>query len=267
MKVRLFVWIVLLLASFSSVFASELDRAAAAYENGNYNESAAIYDSIAKKRGVSMPLLYNLGNAYLKAGDYGNAMVAYQRALLLDPSANQVKNNIAYLSSKVEDNNKAETKGKKLSVLPQERSFFGALRDFIAFSNLPDTWALWSGIMFIITCGCAALYIFVSNVLIRKIGFFGGFIALGISLITLLFSFISVSSRNNLERGVITGHKVLLHSEPYQSAKTIAYPLTRGTVMNVSASEPDGEGSGRWYKVFLNSDYTGWVKSSDFEVI
>ena len=257
----------LLLSTVLGLSASPVEEAADAYEKGDYNRSIEIYEQIAKDKGVSSSLLSNLGNAYVKAGDYGHAMLCYERALRIDPSDKEVKGNIAYLIGKIEDNNKAEAKGKKVSVIPDDKPFFTDVRRYIAFSHTSDTWALWAGILFVITCVCAAVYIFTSNVLLRKIGFFGGFVALGISVLTLIFALVSASDRNKSLEGVITAYKINLYSDPSLSSKQGINPLTRGTVLDIIDEETDENTSQKWFKVRLNSDYAGWINYSDFEVI
>lgn len=257
----------LIIATFFSISASSLEEAASAYNNGDYNKTIQIYDSIAKERGVSAPLLLNLGNAYVKAGDYGNAMLSYQQAYRIDPGNKEVKGNIAYLQSKVDDNNRAESKGKKVSVVPDDRPFFSDLKRYISFAHTSDTWALWAGVMFIITIGAAALYIFTSKVLLRKIGFFGGFTALGISVVTLIFALISASERGKLSEGVITTYKINLYSEPSEQSKAGVNALTRGTILEIIETDQSEGSTLKWYKVRLNSDYSGWISSKDFKPV
>lgn len=267
MNKRVIGLISLIVSTVFNFYASPIEEAADAYEKGDYGKAIEIYEQIAKDRGCSAPLLANLGNAYVKAGDYGRAMLCYQRALRINPGDKEVKGNIAYLQSKVEDNNKAEAKGKKVSVIPDDKPFFTDLRHYISFSHLSNTWALWAGIMFVFTCACAALYIFTSDVLLRKIGFFGGFIALVISVITLIFALVSASDRNKDKEGVVTAYKVNLYSEPSLDSKPVANSLTRGTLLDVLEIENDEENTQKWYKVRLNVDYSGWISSSDFEII
>lgn len=54
-----------------------------AYETGDYPGAVAIYDSILEDD-MSAAALYNLGNAYYQLGEYGKAILAYARALVLD---------------------------------------------------------------------------------------------------------------------------------------------------------------------------------------
>ena len=68
------------------------------------------------KHGTSAALLVNLGNAYLKAGDLGRGRLAYERALLEDPSRKEARNNIAYIETRVSDNNHAEAKAAGVGI-------------------------------------------------------------------------------------------------------------------------------------------------------
>lgn len=237
-----------------------------AYAQGRYSEAVELYKEAAAKEGVSTELYYNLGNAYCRAGDYGHALANYERAIRLDPSNQEARGNIDYIESRVADANKSELKGKKLSVERDSPSFFSSLRAFICRDHLSDTWAVWSVVCFVLLMACIAAYIFSRNVLIRKTGFFGGFVFLGISAITMIFALMAASYRTN--EGVITGGKVKLRGEPSLSAKESPVSLTRGTRMTILDSIPIGtEHPADWYKVRLNSDFVGWVESSDFEPI
>lgn len=252
---------------FFPVSAATSEEARQAYDDGEYAKAAQLYEEVAAERGVSAPLLTNMGNAYFKTGDFGHAMLCYQRALRIDPSDSQAKENISYIESKVEDNNKAEAKGKKVSVAPEDRSFFSSLRRYIVYSHASDSWALWAGCLFVLTCVCGAVYIFASGVLARKIGFFGGFIAFGLSVITLLFALVSASDRKKSSEGVVTAYKVQLLTEPHKDAKPSPNPVTRGTVMTIQELEHEPTDSLKWYRVRLNSDYAGWIEANDFQPI
>ena len=261
---------VILFCSVFNLSASTVDEAKKLYERADYSKAVELYETIAREKGTSAELFYNLGNAYVKSGDLGKAMLNFQRARLLNPSDKYIKQNIDYVASKVEDNNRAEIKGRKISVKPQSISFFKSLKNTIAFSILPDTWAKWSAAFFILTCCCIAVYTFTSTVILRKIGFFGGFILLGLSLIFMLFAFIGVRERDNIKRGVIISHKEKLYKEPYQSSPTLPNALTRGTLLDIVSEEQVKDAQGKehlWYKVILNDDYIGWIEADNFEKI
>lgn len=247
--------------------AAKLDSAASAYKNGHYAEAAALYESIASESGTSAKLYANMGNAYAKAGDYGHAFLCYERSLYLDPSDKEVRNNRAYILSKIEDGNKANAKGSKISVVEDQPSFFMRFKHYVTHSHTSNTWAIWGGISFILLCGCIALYIFCSEVVIRKIGFFGGILMLFASAVFMSFSFASAKACDTHNQGIITGFKVSLLSEPYSTAKVSGTPLERGTRLYILDTDSDKEGKVIWYKVRLNSEFAGWIPADDFEVI
>lgn len=243
--------------------AQSTAEADSAYSQGDYSRAVLLYDSIARQKGVSSELLFNLGNAYARGGDYGNAMVSYLRALRIDPSNSHAKANVLYIESKVAENNRAELKGKKLSLDPDDPSFFSSIRNFIVRDHLSDSWALLAAIFFILFVACLAAYIYFRDVLIRKIGFFGGLSTLFLSVVMVVFSLMAASYHSN--EGVILSPKVKLLSEASTSAKEMPVALTRGTRLSILDAQAMEEGKvPEWYKVRLNSDFVGWISAKDF---
>ncbi len=273
-KVRYILVAVLIAISSDVMSAATVEQADSAYSRGDYAEAIAQYNDVAKREGISSELFYNMGNAYAKGGDYGNALVFYLKSLRLDPSNHKARANAAYIESKVYDANRAELKGKKLSIDADSPTFFTSVREYIMREHLSDTWAVWAAVAFVLFVICAALYVFSRAVLVRKVGFFGGFVCLGISVITLVFSFMAASYRS--DEGVVTGGKVHLYSDASAGSKENPVALTRGTRMTVldtfpavageDANRDENEGA-RWYKVRLNSDFVGWLPASDFRPV
>lgn len=253
--------------SVASMLADNLSSADSAYSAGRYADAAALYESVLQEHGSSAPLLCNLGNSYVKSGDYGRAMLAYSRALRIDPSDREVKENMRFVQSKVSDNNKAELKGRKVSVEPDEASFLGAVRDSLTRGVASNTWAVWAAVLFVGLAGCLAAYLFSSAVVIRKIGFFGGIGCAVLSLTALLLSFAARNASERSDEGVVTGYKVAMHVEPDASSKTTPNLVTRGTVMTVLDTRGEGEDRQKWFRVRLNSDFVGWIPATDFELI
>lgn len=233
-----------------------------AYKEARYAEAAGLFESLSDSLGTSAVLLGNIGNCYVKAGDYGRAMLAYRKALKIDPSNREIKGNVRYVESKVVDNNRAELKGKRLSVLPDSPSFFSSIHKFISLDHLSDTWAVYSAVSFILLLGAIGAYLFSKNVAIRKTGFFGGIFLAVMCVATLAFAEMAASDASKTSVGVITAYKYNLHNEPYATSKVNPVALTRGTVMRVIGEET----SESWYKVRLNSDFVGWIPASEFEV-
>lgn len=249
--------------------APTVSEADSAYLAGKYQEAIAGYNEVAKTYGVSAALLFNLGNAYLQEQDYGNAMLCYQKAKKLDPGNKRINENLRYLSGKVEDANKAEQKGKRKKVTEDTPNFFQNIHSSVAQNTSSNAWAGWAAAFFLLFSGCVALYLFTSNVLLRKTGFFGGFILLGFSMIFLVCAYTGAAEAENHDYGVVMSFKTSLMTEPAQSNKPESNEgvLTRGTKIRIISEETDAEGNVNWYKVRLNSEYIGWVEAKDIAVI
>lgn len=267
MKNKIVMLLVLITGSLMNIHATGIEDASKAYNSGDYATAIEIYRTLEHQYGTSASLLYDMGQAYVRAGNLGNAMLCYQRSLRLNPYNGNARANIRYVESKVSDANRAEMKGKKLNIDAEDPSFFSSIRRYITERNSPDLWGLLGGISFVLLCGCVALYIFTHGVMWRKIGFFGGGVMLCLSVIFVIFSFMGASACQKHDVGVIISYKVELRAEPSTSAKTVAAPLTQGTVMTVMQVENDAQGRPEWYKVRLNSDYAGWLRNDVFEPI
>ena len=86
----------LLLIILTTLFAD----ANAQYAEGNYAEAAAAYEqvlaelptnSLAELPSDYAVVYYNLGNSYFKQGELAQSILAYERALRLEPSMKDAK--------------------------------------------------------------------------------------------------------------------------------------------------------------------------------
>jgi len=73
--------------STSSAFAqldSDFAKANQDYAQGNFNEAISGYRTLVGSGQWSANLFYDLGNAYFRTGDFGRAILNYERALALE---------------------------------------------------------------------------------------------------------------------------------------------------------------------------------------
>jgi tetratricopeptide (TPR) repeat protein len=88
---------VLLLVLVVGVFAADeglFARANQAYAEGRYEEAANGYESLVSSGGRHPNLFYDLGNAKYRLGDFGQAILNYERALALDPRHPEAEANL-----------------------------------------------------------------------------------------------------------------------------------------------------------------------------
>jgi tetratricopeptide (TPR) repeat protein len=73
---------------------TEFAQANQAYTEGKYPQAIAAYEQILKQHGYAVSVLFNLGNAYARNQQIGDAILAYERALLLDPRNQEIQTNL-----------------------------------------------------------------------------------------------------------------------------------------------------------------------------
>lgn len=256
-----------ILFSLSAYAAPSTDIATQLYESGDYRQAAEAFLSLAKVDGISPELYYNIANCYAQAGDLGNAILFYSRANRLDPSNKEIRNNLNYFASKVEDSNRAELRGKKISVLPDHETFFQSVDRHICADVAPNVWAYLAVVSFILVLGGIAIYLFCNDVNLRKIGFFGGILLCFGCIMFVIFAFMSASYYDSHDKAVLMAYKTELLIEPSSDAKPASNQLCQGTRFDIVAEESDVEGRPTWYKVRLNSDIEGWLRASDLAII
>lgn len=237
------------------------------YAKGEFSKAAEAYLAIAQVDGDSPGLLFNLANSCAQAGDLGKAILYYSRANRLDPTNKDIKNNLEYFTSKVEDSNRAELRGRKTSVSPDHETFFQSVRRFICADFPRNMWAWIGAVAFILLIGQIAVYLFCSDVRLRKFGFFGGICSFFISLFAVIFAFMSASYYDSHDQAVLMAYKTELLIEPSSDAKAATNLLCQGSLLRIVAEENDVDGRPTWYKVRLNSDIEGWLRASDVEII
>lgn len=271
MKLNHFVFILLIALLFpATIMGAEnvsIANADSLYLKGDYREAADIYRSIIKSEGASAEIYFNLANACAQSNDLGNAILYYSRANRLDPGNQDIENNLRYFSSKVEDSNRAELRGKKISVSPDPETFFESAHRLIAADVRSDTWAVIGIFCFILFIGGVAIYLFCGNVFLRKIGFFGGISLFILSIVSVVFAFMSASYFESSDKAVLMTYKTELKIEPSADAKPASNLMCQGTVFEIVAEESDVNGKPSWYKVRLNANIEGWLKAENLVII
>jgi SH3-like domain-containing protein len=80
--------------------SASFDQANRAFSQGRYAEAAADFEAIARSRGWSAALLYDLANAYAQQGKVGQSILSYERARVLAPRDADIAANLAYVRAK-----------------------------------------------------------------------------------------------------------------------------------------------------------------------
>lgn len=97
---RMMVLLMLALAAVSPLhagaFDADFEKGNAAYSAGDYAQAIAAYQGILGAGYHSAELYYNLGNACFRAGQLGRAVLYYTRARQLNPRDEDIRANLAF---------------------------------------------------------------------------------------------------------------------------------------------------------------------------
>lgn len=119
------------LLTFQFAFANAVTKAEAdsAYVRGQYQQAISLYESLLEQ-GSSADVFYNLGNAYYRTENIPEAVLNYERALLLSPGDRDIRFNLQIARSRTFD-----------KIVPESEMFFVTwYRSLVSMMSV-DGWA------------------------------------------------------------------------------------------------------------------------------
>lgn len=234
------------------VFAAEATQQQEAeqlYAAGNYAGAADIYKKILADGQESSELYYNLGNCYYKLGENTQAILNYERALLLDPSDEMARYNLRMAQHAIVD---------KIEVLPELFlvRWYKALETHFS----ADQWGYISVALFVLFLVMAALFFYSRSIGVKKAGFVVGIIAFFLTLATVFFAMRQGHRVSEREYAVITTPSVTVKGAPDNSGTSL-FLVHEGLRVKVVGELGD------WYNIRLADGNEGWVAKTDLEKI
>lgn len=224
-------------------------EAAKAYNVKQYPEAIAKYEKIIDGGYESYALYYNLGNAYYRNNEAAQAILYYEKALKMAPNNEDIKHNIEVANSNLID---------KVEMVP-ELFYKRWWKHVINIMDI-DTLAFVNIVLLSLALILIALYISISNIIIRKISFWAG-----ISLLLIFgVGVLAASQRNHYlttqHEAVIFTQTVNIKSSPDENSKDI-FVLHEGTKVKLLDVVAE------WQEIRIANGSVGWIKNSDIRKI
>jgi len=221
----------------------------AQYQDGNYESALNTYREITGSGLESADLYYNMGNAAFRSNNIGYAILYYEKALKLDPTHENARHNLAFVSQYRVD---AFEEVPELFIRTWTQALMNSLSE--------HSWSMLALIFFLLILASLLIYLFSRKLGIKKAGFI-------ISLASLLLFAVTLSAALSLHRkiirpddAIIIAPSVTVRSSPSESG-TELFILHEGTKVKINE-----EVSG-WQNIRVVDGREGWITAGDFESI
>ena len=224
-------------------------EADSAYVRGQYQQAISDYESLLKQ-GTSAELYYNLGNAYYRTENIPQAVLNYERALLLSPGDRDIRFNLQIARSKTFD-----------KIVPESEMFFVTWYRAMVNMMSVDGWARTALFAMGLTIILLLVYLFADRLWLRKAGFFGGVALLILFVMSNLFAWQQKQDLINRKGAIIFAPSVTVKSTPAANG-TDLFILHEGTkVVIIDGSMKD------WKEIRLADGKEGWIESKKIRII
>lgn len=246
-----FVWLLLAMICFggSSAKAVTKNNADTEYQKGNYQQAIRDYEEILKN-GESAEIYFNLGNAYYRTDNITKAVLNYERARLLSPGDDDINFNLQFARSKTID-----------KITPESEMFFVTwYKSLVNFTSV-DNWAKTGILCIVMALLLVLLYLFGPQLMLRKIGFFGGLAFFVIFLLSNLFAFQQKQALDNRTGAIIISPSVNIKKTPAKNSAD-QFVLHEGTRVDII-----DKGMTDWRCIRVGDGREGWIETKAIEEI
>ena len=211
------------------------------YRNQEYLSSIELYEDILLNV-EHEDVYYNLGNAYYRAGDIGNSIWSYERALKLSPRDPDINFNINYLRTMVRDK----------IVPPNDMYIISLYKSLMLKLKLGDL---------IIFVGLLSVFLSIKYIINSYSNVLKSFnTIINYAIITLIIAigwgaldkYWNVSDKYH---GVIVISAVDVRSSPLNRGENIVFRIHEGTKVKIQNTQ-----SG-WSEIVLLDGKKGWISS------
>ena len=243
-------YLLLLISAFG--FAQNktvFNQANTLYNDGRYDEAIKQYEAILSNGEHSSELYFNLGNAHYKLNHIAPSIYNYEKALLLNPRDQDIKNNLAFAKNMTID---------AIDVVPE----VGISKMIKSITNIFkfDVWAMLAVAMMISFIILFLSYYFSNATTQKRLTFIGSFTTLFLCFLTLAFAFHKYNLVQKNNPAIVFVQEAQVKNEP-NLRSTEAFKLHEGTKIQVLDTVNN------WRKIQLTDGKTGWITSESIMML
>lgn len=232
-----------------SASATTKENADAEYKRGNYQQAIKDYEELLKQ-GVNADLYYNLGNAYYRTDNVTQAILAYERALMLSPGDDDIRFNLQFATSKTID-----------KITPESKMFFVTWYHSLVNFTSVDNWAVMAIASIVLVLLLVLMFLFGPNVLLRKIGFYGGCLFFALFVFCNFFAYQQKYNLQNRTAAIVIAPSVTVKKTPANGSSDV-FVIHEGTKVDIT-----DKGLKDWRGIRLADGREGWLQTRQIEEI
>ncbi|WP_026808602.1 tetratricopeptide repeat protein [Arenibacter latericius] len=221
------------------------EKATTFYNDGEYEEARDNYLKILENGAHSAALYFNLGNTYYKLNDIAPSIYYYEKALLLNPSDQDILNNLSFAKNMTLD---------AIEPLPKTTisKFYNKVTGYLTF----DQWAYTAIVFMFLFVGLYIAFYYFRYSTQKRIAFIFSLIFLILSLTASTLSYVQYNRYNSERPAIIYVEQAPIKPEPNNRSQAI-FNLHAGTKVQVVEEMQD------WKKIELADGKTGWLLSNE----
>ncbi len=223
------------------------EEANTAYQSGDYQNAIATYKEILENGEASAELYYNLGNAHYKLNEVAPSIYYYEKALQLDPTDKDIKNNIEFARNMAIDDIEAIEQTGMNQWVNGVISIF----DFSTWAVIAITFSILFVVLFL-------LYYFSYTPLYKRLLFAGSMLFLVLCILSVVFGFQQQSYIQDNQFAIIFAEEIEVRDEPNLRGDA-SFELHEGTKARVLEDYQE------WSRIELSNGAQGWVRSNELK--
>jgi tetratricopeptide (TPR) repeat protein len=219
------------------------------YHQGDFEPALEGYHEIVLKGFESADLYYNMGNAAYRSNSIGHAILYFEKALKLEPAHEDATHNLEFVSR------------YRLDTFDEvPHLFLGAWIHWFVQLFTEKTWSILALLFFMVLLSGLLVYLFSRQIVLKKLGFINGLVALLLFIITFSSALSRYRDIVNPDAGIILAPSVVVRSSPSESG-TELFILHEGTEIEMK------EVVSGWQNIKVPDGREGWIMAGNFESI
>lgn len=244
------IFIIAILASSLNIFAQDIvSQANEKYSAGEFDAAASLYEQALDENGASAQVYYNLANAYYRMNRIASSILNYERALLLEPSNEDIFFNLEIAKLKTVDNIQAVN-----------QPFFVDWYKWIQNRFTTNIWSVLAIVFFILFIVGIFLFFFSKKTLIKKLGFYSALVLIVFVVFANIFAYQQKKDLTVRDTAIVFSATTTIKSSPDISG-TDLFVLHEGTKVQIT------DQVGAWTEIKTPDGHVGWIRAEEIEII